>query len=143
MRYPLFSSVLRSIFLVTLAGFIAFAGEDKAKAPDSLKAELTEEQNIQLNWIGTENAKQFGIYRAEVYEMPQDLDYSELKFTKVETVKKPEYTDKVLTEEAKTESSPALLVYYVTAIDKAGKEGTRSDYAEVNLLVEPEEKTIN
>ena len=143
MTYPLFSSLLRSIVILSLAGFIALAGDQKAKAPDSLKAELTDQQEIQLSWMGADNAAQFGIYRAEVNTVTEDLDYSKLEFTKVEVVKEAKFTDKILTESNKDQPLPSLFVYYVTSIDKSGKEVGKSNYAEVSLSTKSKEKMLN
>lgn len=136
-------SFLFSIVILLLAGFVAFAGDSKVKAPDSLKAELTEQQEIQLSWLGADNATQYGVYRAEVNKVTEDLDYTKLKFTKVEVVKEAKFTDKILTESNKDRPLPALLIYYVTAIDKAGKEGDKSNYAEVSSAMKSKGEMIN
>ena len=143
MKNQVFSSLLRSIAILSLAGFIAFAGDKKVKAPDSLKAELTEQQEIQLSWIGADNAAQFAVYRAEVDQVTEDLDYSKLEFTKLEVVKEAAFTDKILTESNKDQPLPAMLVYYVASIDKAGKEVDKSSYAEVSLSMQEKSKLIN
>lgn len=137
------SSILLSIVIILLAGLVAFAGDSKAKAPDSLKAELTDQQEIQLSWMGSENAAQFAVYRAEVSKVSEKLDYSKLEFTKVGVVKEAKFTDKILTESEKDQPLPALFVYYVTAIDKAGKEGDKSNYAEVNTSMKAKAEIIN
>ena len=139
----MFDSLLRGIILLSFAGFIAFGGERKVEAPDSLKAELTDQQEIQLSWMGADNATQFGVYRAEVSNATEDLDYSKLEFTKVEIAKEAKFTDMILTESNTDQPLPALLVYYVVALDRAGKEGEKSNYAEISLSMKSKEKIIN
>jgi hypothetical protein len=143
MKTRVFSIPLRTIVILMLAGFVVLAGDKKSKETDSLKAELTEQQEIQLSWMGTDNAAQFAVYRAEVNEVSEDLDYSKLEFTKVEAVKEAKFTDKILTESDKDQPLPALLVYYVATIDKAGKEVDKSSYAEVSLSMQEKDKLIN
>ena len=143
MKKYVIQSLLRSIVILSVLGLVAFAGDKESNAPDSLKAELTEQQEIQLSWIGAQNAPQFGVYRAEVNKMSEDLDYSKLEFSKLEVVKDTKFTDKVLTEGNKDQPLPKLFVYYVTTIDKTGKEGDKSNYAEVSLSMKAKEKIIN
>lgn len=143
MKTRVFSTPLRTIAILLLAVFVVLAGEKKSKDSDSLKAELTDQQEIQLSWTGTDNAAQFAVYRAEVNKVTEDLDYSKLEFTKVEAVKEAKFTDMILTESKKDQPSPALLVYYVATIDKAGKEIAKSSYAEVSLPMQEKSKMIN
>jgi hypothetical protein len=135
--------LFRSIVILSVLGLVAYAGDEKSNAPDSLKAELTEQHEVQLSWMGTQSASQFGVYRAEVKKVSEDLDYSKLEFTKLETVKENEFTDKILIEDTEGQLLPELVVYYVATIDKSGKQGDKSNYAEVNLSMESKEKIIN
>ena len=143
MKNQVFSSLLRSIAILMLAGFVVFAGDKKSKDQDSLKAELTDQQEIQLSWIGADNAAQFAVYRAEVDQVTEDLDYSKLEFTKLEVVKEAKFIDTFFTESSKDQPLPSLVIYYVTSIDKAGKESDKSSYAEVSLSMSPKQKMIN
>jgi hypothetical protein len=143
MKTRVFSTPLRTIVILMLAVFVVLAGDKKSKDSDSLKAELTDQEEVQLTWNGTDNAAQFAVYRAEVNKVTEDLDYAKLEFTKVETVKEAKFTDKMLTENDKDQPLPALLVYYVAALDKAGKEIDKSSYAEVSLPMQEKSKMIN
>ena len=143
MKNHLIQSLFRSIVILSVLGFIAYAGDEKSNAPDSLKAELTEQHEVQLSWIGNQSASQFGVYRAEVNKISKDLDYSKLEFTKLETVEENKFTDNILSEDTEDQPLPELVVYYVAAIDKSGKEGDKSNYVEVNLLMKSKEKIIN
>lgn len=143
MKNHVIQSLFRSIVILSVLGLVAYAGDEKSNAPDSLKAELTEQHEVQLSWIGAHNVSQFGVYRAEVNKTSDDLDYSKLKFTKLEVVKEAKFTDKILSENKEDQPLPKLVVYYVATIDKSGKEGDKSNYAEVNLTMESEKKIIN
>lgn len=142
MKQNLFSSLIRSIVVLALAASVVLAGEGKMKAPDSLKAELTGDQLIQLDWTDAGKATQFAVYRAEIHKLSEKLDYSGLKFTNVGSAEEAKFSDGFLAAGETQDNLPVMLVYYVTAVGKDGLESNRSNYAEVLLSPEASQKAM-
>ncbi len=140
-RFSLALVLVFSVYMLIIAGNTQM---NEANGPSNLKAEHTQDNNIQLTWNAADGASQYAVYRATVtkktdQQMNQskqdtkgwNTDYSKLDFRQIATTEDTKYVDKTAVTDAMGANK---IVYYVTAKKEDGSKGEKSNYAEVKPM---------